>query len=238
MVCIWKTFRLELPQTSWCCSLTNVEAENSDKLNFRDVDRQQHLVYFHPSELYFNRIIIKNLVIKQYSLNVERWNDFFWTFPKVSFRSIFLHYWDLFSSFQLWQRISGGRFSIQNGSIKSQGPVQSLAEAGSERTIGKKVEEKRRTTEWRQTSAGRKALPCPWNPGLSARRSRFDNKYVRLYETIVHRVRNRLYMLHRRKHKRENKKPLNAVSICPIERDIDSSKRKRLIKVSMKRNKK
>lgn len=71
-------------------------------------------------------------------------------------------------------------------------------------------ESRRKTTEWRQTSAERKALPCPWNPGLSARRSRFDNKYVRLYETIVRRVRNRLYMLHRRKHKGENKRTKTA----------------------------
>ena len=45
--------------------------------------------------------------------------------------------------------------------------------------------------EWQQTNARRKALFRPWNLGLSMKRSRFDNKYVRLYENIVHRVGNR-----------------------------------------------
>lgn len=83
-----------------------------------------------------------------------------------------------------------------------------------------------------------KSASLLWNPGLSARRSRFDNKYVRLYETIVHRVQNRLYMLHREENIKEKikkkRKPLNAVSIRPIERDIDSSKREKLMEVNMR----
>jgi len=77
--------------------------------------------------------------------------------------------------------------------------------------------------EWQQTNARRKALFRPWNLGLSMKRSRFDNKYVRLYENIVHRVGNRPIRCMEKSIREEMKKRKPLSSVSPIECSVNSA---------------
>lgn len=78
--------------------------------------------------------------------------------------------------------------------------------------------------EWRQTNAGQKALSRPWNPGLSMKRSRFDNKYVARKRPlcIALKIDPNIEQEESIREEMKKRKPLNIEFISPIECYINS----------------
>lgn len=178
---------LKLCSVLWqmCCSLTNVKRRVWNPWIQLQRYRQTIKSYLFSNKLYFNKVLIKDLVIEKSSIlkiikisERERGKSNFFYVTSKDALFLFLHSCDStlnFSSRCLWKRVNGSRFSIQDGFAKSQKP-NSIA--GRYCTYRTKESRRKMPVEWRQTSAGRKALSRPWNPGLSMKRSRFDNKYV------------------------------------------------------------